>query len=864
MSDTLTLTCPIRGVLKTGSKSKDGLKPSEEYFRVEAIKCLLKLGYPKENFKVEAVVKRIGNAGRNSMRADLAVLDVPANMIAHGDVDALLEHALLLCEVKREVTNFEYVKHTQVLPLLDFAKLHGCVAVYWDNVDQRVFWYDLAKNKKALRDGPLAVLPKYGQKIELKPLRFPDTNATDSLIDLFDRIADLLHAAAVDPEPRYGVMLQLLLAKLFDEHGHQAKPTLELDVQDYGALGHDGPSALATFNKVLAKAVTYYQKHLPRDIEPKLPAKVSGEVLIEICKILAPVRLIASKRDVVQTFYMKFAKGLYKWDLAQFFTPPTVTDFIVDILNPQFGEHIKDPACGSADFLTAAFHKRREVDPHYAECVWGSDNSKNAVQVAILNMLLNGDGKSNIKEVDSLATVEDERDKYEILVCNPPFGVRILEKKVSTLRKFDLGHEWEWDEKKGAYKRLESLVAQQETGLLFVEACVMQAKPGDGRIGIIVPNGYLANRSKKYRVFREWLLRNCRIAAICAFPRFTFKTSGADVSASVLYFQKRDKPLSSLKSAGGHRFTVQMIENVGWNLGDKKAAPRYVRSQEDGSFVIGDDGERLLDADFASVLNDLRRSLACEDFPWLVEGIEVPKGKQGWSLPIEEVLADADLTLDAKRLCRKYQTLRAQVAKAKHFKLCDVVDFVAEKTTAAGKKVRRSDKEEYKYLELQDMGHGDFRAVPLRGWELPDRARHFAEGGDLFVGKIWGSVTKWCMMPHDAAGLVVTNGCHRLRLKKGKEAYRVDLIAFLCSEAYAVQMRALARGSDGLAEITEDDAGSVLVPELSKERRAELLPYVENLLTGTADIRSKVGALLGEGHLTYPVPPPRPSHVVLV
>jgi hypothetical protein len=60
MSNQLTLTCPIRGVLKTGTKSKDGLKPSEEFFRVEAIRHLIKQGYPKEHFKIEAVVKRIG------------------------------------------------------------------------------------------------------------------------------------------------------------------------------------------------------------------------------------------------------------------------------------------------------------------------------------------------------------------------------------------------------------------------------------------------------------------------------------------------------------------------------------------------------------------------------------------------------------------------------------------------------------------------------------------------------------------------------------------------------------------------------------------------------------------------------------
>ncbi len=214
--DSLTLTCPIRGVLKTGAKSKDGLKPSEEYFRVEAIKHLLKLGYPKANIKVEATVKRFGNGGRNAMRADLAVLDAPVGTIPPGDVDGLLEHSLILVEVKRENSAPNYVKDTQVKPLLDFAKRDDCVAVYWDNVDQRVFWQERRKGVRTTKEGPLPILPKHGQAIHVKALAFNDLSDADNLIDVFDRIENILHGASVDLDQRFSVMMQLILAKLFD------------------------------------------------------------------------------------------------------------------------------------------------------------------------------------------------------------------------------------------------------------------------------------------------------------------------------------------------------------------------------------------------------------------------------------------------------------------------------------------------------------------------------------------------------------------------------------------------------------------------------------------------------------------------
>jgi len=862
--DNLTLTCPIRGVLTTRARSNDGLKPSEEYFRVQAVRHLIQLGYPKRNIKVEATVKKFGHGGRNSMRADLAVLDVPAPSIASGDTDRLLEHAIILAEVKRENSAPDYVKNTQVEPLLDFAKRDDCLALYWDNVDQRVFWQERTKGVRSTKEGPLPILPRYGRAIHVRPITFSDLKPADNLIDIFEKIENILHGASVDLESRYSVMLQLILAKLFDEHSHQANPHDELDIQDYKAIGSPATTALGLFNDVVEKAERYYHHHLPKKIDSKLPSKVNGDMIMEICKSLAPVCVIASKRDVIQGFYMKFAKGLYKWDLAQFFTPPNVTDYIVDILNPQFGEHMKDPACGSADFLTAAFHKRRDNDPSYADCIWGVDNSQNAVQVAVLNMLLNGDGKSNIKEKDSLQSVNEELDKYEIMVCNPPFGKSIVEKRTSVLRNFDLGHEWSFDAKNLSWKKEEKLVKQQETGILFAEVCVKQAKPGTGRIGIIFPNGYLGNRSARYQVFREWLLRHNRVVAICAFPRFTFKTSGADVSASVVYLEKREEPLADARHDDSYHFSVQMIENVGWNLGNKKPAPRYMRNPEDGSFIIDEDGERILDADFGISLDDLRSSRVVSSFPWLVDGAPGSSPGLGWAVPISRVTDDSDLTLDPKRLCRKFSSIRDEISEKPFFRLGDAVDFLPEKHDSSGAKVNSDPRQVYTYVELQDIGQGDYRGEELRGWELPQRARHFAKGNDIFVGAIWGSVQKWCLIPRGTQNVVVTNGCHRLRMKKDQEKRIIDLVAFLCTEAYSIQMRGFARGSDGLAEITEEDASDVWVPILCQTERDEIRPFVESLIEGQPDIRAKIGRMVLSEKIAFPNPEKRSSHVALV
>ena len=80
---------------------------------------------------------------------------------------------------------------------------------------------------------------------------------------------------------------------------------------------------------------------------------------------------------------MRFAKDLYKWDLAQYFTPHEVVDFIVNLTNPKL-EHVCDPACGSADFLVSALRTMPITPGRAVEFLTGVDNSRQAVQVSVL------------------------------------------------------------------------------------------------------------------------------------------------------------------------------------------------------------------------------------------------------------------------------------------------------------------------------------------------------------------------------------------------------------------------------------------------------------------------------------------------
>lgn len=685
-----------------------------------------------------------------------------------------------------------------------------------------------------------------------------------------------MHQQGFDISARYELILKLLLAKIFDEHSKEGQPFEPMGIQDFLSLGINKEIAVKQFNQILKRSIEFYNPHLPKKLDSSF--NVDKNTILDILRVLTPIRITYSKRDIIQTFYMKFAKSLYKWDLAQFFTPTPITDFIVDVMNLKFGEHVFDPACGSADFLVAAFQKAREFNHGHADYIWGNDNSDSAVQVAILNMVLNGDGKTNIKKIDSLQSVNSDTREFNLILCNPPFGSKILEKRRDVLKNFDLGYVWSNTANDKGYSKKESLLPAQETGLLFTELCVKKAKNG-GKIALILPNGYLGNRSEKFLIFREWLLKNTKIAGICSLPRFSFKSSGADVSASVIFLEKRANPLDNLGQIDEYCFFVEAVENLGWEAGNKIAKPIYKRNPTDGIFVTDEENNLIIDTDFPNILSRIRNSKAALNyFEWLqkenlfslihhddsVNNLN-NKNEGSHCVSIQTILSDSDLTIDPKRYLKKTEEVKNKIKLNKHVRLGDIVNFLPEKIDSSGNKIIIQKNKKYKYVQLDDISYGEFGSNEMYGWQLPSRAKHFAEHGDLYFGSIWGSVAKWCYIGLAHNGYVVTNGCHRCRFKDGMEKYLPDLLSFLNTEAWAIQMRSLARGSDGLAEISSLDASNILIPILSNEEREAVNPFIEHLKIGTVSLKSFLETRKSEmkTYLSCDFPQ-RPSHIVLV
>lgn len=797
------LFCPLRGALKTKLKAKDGLTFTEEKRRIDCINLLLSKGYPKERIQAETTVLRFGHKGKNSLRADIVVYDRPVSVVKTLAEEKWRGCMRIVGEIKRDSADAESAKADQLKPALDLIPSMDAVGIYWDDVDQSIFFKEVKGTTVETKEASIASLPSFGSPIAAKDIHYPDLKPATDLVKRFARLDDVLHQAGHTKDERYTILFQILLTKIFDEQSARPRNG-RMIIQDFSIRNIPDSDVVTIFEKGFASALTVYGTHLPK--KPSKTIESTGATLRQVSKVLCPINILGSSPQVIQDFFMYFGRFLYKVDLGQYFTPYEVIDLVVRIVNPRFGDVVLDPACGTADFLVGA--KRVAFERHATDIspqLHGVDTADMAVNLSVFNMILNGDGSSNITQGDSLRDIDSTNGKYTVALCNPPFGTRIVEKRKEVLATFELGT----TEINGERVPLSA----QETGILFVEVCLRAARPG-GRIGIILPNGYLGNRGDRYQEFRSWLLRNARVAVVVGFPRFTFKKSGADVSASVVVLERREEPLADLSSMPDFPIHFNLVEKVGWDLQSKRSGRIYRRDPKDGSFIVdAATNEPVLDSDFDRVLQDLYSSTVVDAFDWLAAGVEA-NSSDGWVIQASAIVSRDDLCLDPKRWCQKYNDVVVAIKQVDHFRVGDVIRTVS-------RRLKKKTEDVYRYVEIEKIyeSFGTYIAADYFGWALPDRGKLVAAPGDIFIANIWSSAGKWMIAGDEAIDghLVVTTGCTHFELIPGQEELLPDLIFGLSSEAFRVQMRALATGSDGLSSIITEDICSIVLPRIAND-----------------------------------------------
>ena len=722
----------------------------------------------------------------------------------------------------------------------------------WENGEPPIYFGSRNRSARPLADLAIAPFP-----FTLPPgtdrLRYADLQVVPEVVPLFARLDDLLHRAGHIREDRHTILLKVLLVKLYDEERGHADASAHMLIQDFSAIEATWePAVERLFNDALDQALVRYDGVLARGAARIIGC--SAQVLREASEFLCTIRLLGAVPHVIQDLFMYFGRFHYRVDLGQYFTPSEVIRLIVEIVNPRPDERVVDPACGTADFLVGAKQVADErfgtdISPH----LQGYDIAPLAVHLSIFNMLLNGDrGLADIQKLDTLLEPLEFEGQYHVVLCNPPFGTRIVEKRPEALARYSVV----------SYKKSgrQTKPKATEAGVLYVESGLRSVIPG-GRVGILVPNGYLGNRSERYLEFRRWLLMHARIAAVIAFPRFTFKKSGADVSASALIIERRAKPLTDLRDMEDYPIHFNLVEKVGWDLQSKYATRIYKRDPRDGTELRDERGERIPDTDFEAARLEALTSAAVDSFPWMDQTARQTRKTEGWSIMASTITAHPDLSLDPKRWSRKHVEICRAIRRVEHFEVGQVIRPVT-------RLLRKKPRVRYRYVEIEKIYEtfGTYIADEYFGWEMPNRGRLVAAPGDLFIANIWSSAGKWMIAGDEASDghLIVTTGCSHFELIPGQEHLLPELVFGMCSEAFKVQMRARAAGSDGLSTISIADISSIVLPRLqSPGVRERITARIEEAAVGLLIlpriVADELALIAPETNV-----PPRSSHVVQV
>lgn len=239
-------------------------------------------------------------------------------------------------------------------------------------------------------------------------------------------------------------------------------------------------------------------------------------------------------------------------DAGQFRTPRHIIDFIAACLNPQKGESVADPACGTAGFLLSAYKHilnqntdKRQGDKltpddrrKIAENFVGYDISPDMVRLSLVNMYLHGFTTPKIYEYDTLSSEDRWEETFDVILANPPFMTP-----------------------KGGIRPHKKFGVQANKAEVLFTDYIIEHLNKNGRAGIVVPNGIVATTQTAYKQLRKLLVDDSLIAVI-SLPAGCFNPYSG-VKTSVLMLDK------GLVKKSEHVLFIK-IANDGFDLGAQR------------------------------------------------------------------------------------------------------------------------------------------------------------------------------------------------------------------------------------------------------------------------------------------------------
>ena len=238
---------------------------------------------------------------------------------------------------------------------------------------------------------------------------------------------------------------------------------------------------------------------------------------------------------------------------GQFRTPRHIIRMMVELMQPRPDDVICDPACGTSGFLVAAgeylkeyykeeiFFNKQKKDHYMNHMFHGYDMDRTMLRIGAMNMMTHGIDNPFIEYRDSLSDQNPDREKYSLILANPPFKGSLDADIVSA--------------------DLLKICKTKKTELLFLALFLRMLKVG-GRGAVIVPDGVLFGSSTAHKAIRKELVDGNRLEAVISMPSGVFKPY-AGVSTGILVFTKTGH-------GGTDKVWFYDMRSDGFSLDDKR------------------------------------------------------------------------------------------------------------------------------------------------------------------------------------------------------------------------------------------------------------------------------------------------------
>lgn len=542
-----------------------------------------------------------------------------------------LERICIVCDTKvKSSDNKKGVDATLNIAL----RASSCDFGLWTNGDELHFSQrieDAIGNEKIV---DIADFPAIGESIDdmerMGDRAQPRKPANDSLIRTFKRCHDYLYGNEGRKKDAFWELLNLIFCKIYDEkrrylcaeRNETYRRQFWVGVKESNTP--EGQAAVAKRIKAIfeqLKTDAIFSEVFAGNEQISLSDKGIAYVASEIAKY----SFLDATVDVKGTAYETIVSNTLKQEAGQFFTPRNVIKCMVEMLNPTVNSRVLDPACGSGGFIVMVLdHVRQQITKNmypelsgalleakansdavndkvraYAEnMIFGFDFDPDLKKAAKMNMVMAGDGHSNIYNINSLEypngslpdvskvtasvakSVEQKGDladcdnsyaldnafgKFDCIFTNPPFGSKV--EVASTIAE---------------NYELKAFTAPE---VLFIEQCYNFLKPG-GKMGIVLPDGILGNPNTE--VVRKWILEHFKLLASVDLPVETFLPQ-VGVQASLLFLQKKTA-LERLVDPNSEMYDVFMAiaEKVGK---DRRGNVIFERDEEGAELLFLDNKE---------------------------------------------------------------------------------------------------------------------------------------------------------------------------------------------------------------------------------------------------------------------------------